>query len=59
MLQAYHSNMSLYCTIFMVFVILLAILNGSQTAYTPHLPWEPVAAENFDLAEADLSGNIT
>ena len=59
MFQAYYSNMSLHYTIFVVFVILLVILDGSQTAYTPHLLGEPVAAENFDPAEADPVGNIT
>ena len=60
----------------MVLAILLAILDGSQTAYT--VPAESstayavpvenfdfakaadtVAAENFDPAEADPTGNIT
>ena len=59
MFQAYYSYMSFYYTILVVFVILLAIIDGSQTAYTPHQPWEPVAAENFDPAEADPFGNIT
>ena len=59
MFKAYYFNMSLHYTIFVVSVILLAILDGSQTACTPHLPWEPVAFENFDPAEADPDGNIT
>ena len=59
MFQVYYSNMFLHCTIFVVFVILLAVLDGSQTAYTAPLSWEPVAAENFDPAEADPFGNIT
>ena len=59
MFQAYYSNMSHHYIIFVVFFILLAILDGSQTAYTQPLPWEPAAAENFDPAEADPYGNIT
>ena len=51
--------MSIHHHIFVIFVILLAILDRSQTAYTPHLPWEPVAIENFDPVEADPNGNIT
>ena len=51
--------MSLHHTISVVFVILLAMLDGSQTAYTPPAPGKPVAAENFDPAEADPNGNIT
>ena len=75
MFQAYHSSKSLHYTISMVLAILLAILDGSQTAYT--VPAEnstayavPVenfdfakadtaAADNFDPAEADPTGNIT
>ena len=65
MFQAYYSNVSLHYTNSMVLAILLAILYGSQTAYT--IPAEnldfakadTVAAENFDPAEADPTGNIT
>ena len=76
MFQAYYSNMSFHYTISMVLAILLAILDGSQTAYTVPaenstayaVPVEnfdfakaadTVAAENFDPAEADPTGNIT